>query len=82
MAAAGGSDIVAERLPRPFALAVTSALFCGLCLLAAYGGKDFLHIVAGGAGISIGAINGLEPVRSVRARPGIPMVLGRIDVRS
>ena len=31
--AAAGSDLVAERLPRPFALAVTAALFCVLFLL-------------------------------------------------
>lgn len=60
--AAGGSDVVAERLPRPFALTLTAALFCALLALAAIGGHSCLYVVAGGAGISIGAINGLEPV--------------------
>ena len=57
-----GSDLVAERLPRAAALALTAATFCALFLLAALGGRALLTVVAAGAGLSIGAIAGLEPV--------------------
>lgn len=58
-----GSDMLIERLPRAFSLAVCAALFCTLFLLAALGSTSVsvLCVVATGAGFSVGAINGLEP---------------------